>query len=239
MPEGVILWTRVTAEASEPVEVWWEMALDEEFLERTAQGTFTTDASRDYTVKVDVPGLDLGSQLLLSFCCCKGAGARPAAPGSPPRATRPTSFASGSAPAPTTASATSTPFATSRSAPTSTRSAPRRLLLRVRQRQLSRRHAGTAAASHARTAARDGDARGLPPPIQPVSARPGFAGVPPPASLRRRLGRSRNRQQLLDGRRPEPRPRDRRPMVGACRGCAPGVLRMDSDPRQPRAAALS
>jgi len=67
LPEGVILWTRVTADASEPVEVWWEMALDEAFLERTAQGTFTTDASRDYTVKVDVPGLIWGRNYFYRF----------------------------------------------------------------------------------------------------------------------------------------------------------------------------
>ncbi|MBT8462540.1 MAG: alkaline phosphatase D family protein, partial [Gemmatimonadetes bacterium] len=67
LPEGVILWSRVTPEASEPVEVWWEMALDEDFLERTAQGTFTTDASRDYTVKVDVPGLIWGRNYFYRF----------------------------------------------------------------------------------------------------------------------------------------------------------------------------
>jgi len=67
LPEGVILWTRVTPELSEPVEVWWEMALDEDFLERTAQGTLTTDASRDYTVKVDVPGLIWGRNYFYRF----------------------------------------------------------------------------------------------------------------------------------------------------------------------------
>jgi alkaline phosphatase D len=67
LPEGVILWTRVTPEAPGPVEVWWEMALDEAFLERTAQGTFTTDASRDFTVKVDVPGLVWGRNYYYRF----------------------------------------------------------------------------------------------------------------------------------------------------------------------------
>ena len=71
LTNGVVIWTRVTQEAPEPVEVWWEMALDEGFLERTAQGTVTTDASRDFTVKVDVPGLGLGPELLLSL---RGAG---------------------------------------------------------------------------------------------------------------------------------------------------------------------
>ncbi len=67
LTDRVILWTRVTAEASEPVEVWWEMALDESFLERTAQGTVTTDASRDYTMKVDVPGLMWGRNYFYRF----------------------------------------------------------------------------------------------------------------------------------------------------------------------------
>ena len=67
LTDGVIIWTRVTPEASEPVEVWWEMALDEQFLERTAQGTVTTGASRDYTVKVDVPGLLWGRNYFYRF----------------------------------------------------------------------------------------------------------------------------------------------------------------------------
>ena len=67
LTDRVIVWTRVTPEASEPVEVWWEVALDESFLERTAQGTVTTDASRDYTVKVDVPGLVWGRNYFYRF----------------------------------------------------------------------------------------------------------------------------------------------------------------------------
>jgi alkaline phosphatase D len=81
LPEGVILWTRVTpepppealAQASkgggddDSIEVWWEMALDEDFLERTAQGTLTTDASRDYTVKVDVGDLKWGRNYFYRF----------------------------------------------------------------------------------------------------------------------------------------------------------------------------
>ncbi|MBW2191587.1 MAG: alkaline phosphatase D family protein [Deltaproteobacteria bacterium] len=67
LSDGVILWTRVTPEASEPVEVWWEMALDEDFVERTAQGTLTTDASRYFTAKVDVPGLVWGRNYFYRF----------------------------------------------------------------------------------------------------------------------------------------------------------------------------
>ena len=67
LTDGVILWTRVTTESTEPVEVWWEMALDEDFMQRTAQGTISTDASRDYTVKVDVPGLIWGRNYFYRF----------------------------------------------------------------------------------------------------------------------------------------------------------------------------
>jgi len=67
LTDGVILWSRVTPEASEPVEVWWEMALDEDFVERTAQGTLMTDASRDFTAKVDVPGLVWGRNYFYRF----------------------------------------------------------------------------------------------------------------------------------------------------------------------------
>jgi alkaline phosphatase D len=43
------------------------MALDESFHDRTAQGTVTTDASRDYTTKVDVPGLVWGRNYFYRF----------------------------------------------------------------------------------------------------------------------------------------------------------------------------
>jgi len=67
LTDRVIIWTRVNPGMSEPVEVWWEMALDEEFLERTAQGTVMTDASRDFTVKVDVPDLLWGRNYYYRF----------------------------------------------------------------------------------------------------------------------------------------------------------------------------
>ncbi len=68
LPDGVILWTRVSPEqTSEPIEVWWEMALDEAFTERTAQGTLMTDASRGFTAKVDVPDLVWGRNYFYRF----------------------------------------------------------------------------------------------------------------------------------------------------------------------------
>jgi len=56
--DRVILWTRVSpTNTSAPVEVFYEMALDLAFARRVAAGTFTTEASRDFTVKVDPTGL--------------------------------------------------------------------------------------------------------------------------------------------------------------------------------------
>ncbi len=67
LPDGVIIWTRVSPEADGEIEVWWEMSLDPEFTQRTAQGTVTTDASADYTVKVDVPNLIWGREYYYRF----------------------------------------------------------------------------------------------------------------------------------------------------------------------------
>ena len=67
LTDAVILWTRVSSDASESIEVWWEMALDPEFLERTAQGTMVTDAWRDFTVKVDARGLAWGRNYYYRF----------------------------------------------------------------------------------------------------------------------------------------------------------------------------
>jgi alkaline phosphatase D len=55
--DRVILWTCVSPGTDAPVEVWWEVALDPAFSRRVLQGTFTTDATRDFTVKVDAVGL--------------------------------------------------------------------------------------------------------------------------------------------------------------------------------------
>jgi alkaline phosphatase D len=70
LTDGVIIWTRVSPEASAsagPVDVFWEMALDEAFQQRTAAGTVTTDASRDFTVKVDVRDLTWGRNYYYRF----------------------------------------------------------------------------------------------------------------------------------------------------------------------------
>jgi alkaline phosphatase D len=58
--DRVIIWTRVTPEEvnNDPIEVSWRVALDTNMTDVVSSGTFTTDQSRDYTVKVDVTGLN-------------------------------------------------------------------------------------------------------------------------------------------------------------------------------------
>ena len=56
LTDRVILWTRVSG-LSEGANIVWQMARDEGFSDIAAQGRFFTDASRDYTVKVDATGL--------------------------------------------------------------------------------------------------------------------------------------------------------------------------------------
>jgi alkaline phosphatase D len=57
LPDGVILWTRVSGEDSATVVVEWEIATDPEMSARVSAGTLETGPDRDYTVKVDVRGL--------------------------------------------------------------------------------------------------------------------------------------------------------------------------------------
>lgn len=58
LADSVILWTRVSPAVDEPVETFFEVALDPAFEQRVAADYIpTTDASRDHTVKIDVEGL--------------------------------------------------------------------------------------------------------------------------------------------------------------------------------------
>ncbi len=66
LPSAVILWTRVTA-SEQAVDVWWEIAVDTEFRRRVQVGSLTTSASRDFTVKIDVQGLEAGKTYYYRF----------------------------------------------------------------------------------------------------------------------------------------------------------------------------
>lgn len=67
MPTGVILWTRVTPDEDGPVEVSWLVSTDTTFSDTVALGATVTDASRDYTVKVDATGLEPGTWYYYEF----------------------------------------------------------------------------------------------------------------------------------------------------------------------------
>jgi len=58
LADRVIIWTRVTPERDGDVLVRWSVATDPEFRNLVRSGSFTTNANRDYTVKVDVTGLE-------------------------------------------------------------------------------------------------------------------------------------------------------------------------------------
>ena len=66
---AVILWTRITPNnpAAGPVDVIWEMDKDADFGSLAASGTFTTNAARDWTVKVDAADLDGGASYFYRF----------------------------------------------------------------------------------------------------------------------------------------------------------------------------
>ena len=57
LSDAVIIWTRITLNSTDPVNVNWRMATDTLFTNIVANGTATTDSSADWTVKVDVTGL--------------------------------------------------------------------------------------------------------------------------------------------------------------------------------------
>jgi alkaline phosphatase D len=62
----VIIWTRITTDKPS-ADVIWRMATDSLFQNIVSQGTVTTDAGRDYTVKVDVTGLEQNTWYFYEF----------------------------------------------------------------------------------------------------------------------------------------------------------------------------
>ncbi|MEU0373651.1 alkaline phosphatase D family protein [Streptomyces sp. NPDC006283] len=75
LPDGVLLWTRVTPSADAipgsgrgaDTDVAWEVAEDRGFARIVARGTATSKAASDHTVKVDVRGLRPGSSYFYRF----------------------------------------------------------------------------------------------------------------------------------------------------------------------------
>ena len=69
LTDRVILWTRVspTEGAPEPIPVRWRIATDEQLRQIVADGSAETTAARDFTVKVDAPGLQPGRTYFYQF----------------------------------------------------------------------------------------------------------------------------------------------------------------------------
>ncbi len=69
LEDRVIIWTRVTPEEmnGQSVDVNWRVATDAQLENVVQSGVFTTDSARDYTVKVDVTGLDAGTTYYYGF----------------------------------------------------------------------------------------------------------------------------------------------------------------------------
>jgi alkaline phosphatase D len=65
--DAVILWTRVTPDLEGDVKVSWQVASDAAFTQLVITGEMMTNASRDYTVKVDARGLRAGQAYFYRF----------------------------------------------------------------------------------------------------------------------------------------------------------------------------
>lgn len=66
-PDRVMLWTRATPSRNEALQLRWQVATDAAFASVVAQGTTSTGAERDYTVKVDAIGLQPGTRYFYRF----------------------------------------------------------------------------------------------------------------------------------------------------------------------------
>lgn len=67
LQDRVIIWTRVTPDKDEDLVVSWRMAKDVNMKNIIATGTTTTNRDIDYTVKVDVTGLQDGTTYYYDF----------------------------------------------------------------------------------------------------------------------------------------------------------------------------
>jgi len=67
LSDRVIIWTRITPEEEGVAGLDWQVAEDAEFSKIIASGSGTTDASVDYTVKVDVTGLEPAMRYFYRF----------------------------------------------------------------------------------------------------------------------------------------------------------------------------
>lgn len=68
LEDAVIIWTRVSPQAAvNDIQVQWRMATDTGMTNIIANGEFTTNIERDFTVKIDVQGLQSNSTYYYDF----------------------------------------------------------------------------------------------------------------------------------------------------------------------------
>ena len=67
LTDAVIIWTRVTPESEQQIEGKWTVASDQAMQNVVQKGTFATNKEKDYTVKVDVQGLEAGTYYYYQF----------------------------------------------------------------------------------------------------------------------------------------------------------------------------
>ena len=63
---SVVIWTRVS-QIENPIQVKWQMATDDKFNNTVQQGSYQTNAQRDYTVKIVAGGLSSGTKYFYRF----------------------------------------------------------------------------------------------------------------------------------------------------------------------------
>jgi len=67
LSDRVVIWTRVTPENDAELQLTWQVSKTKNFAQPDKQGKFTTSAARDYTAKIDVVGLDPGTNYFYRF----------------------------------------------------------------------------------------------------------------------------------------------------------------------------
>jgi alkaline phosphatase D len=67
LPDRVVLWARVTTDASAPIELSWRVARDEQLRDVVLSGETASDPDADQTVHVDVDGLEPGTTYFYGF----------------------------------------------------------------------------------------------------------------------------------------------------------------------------
>lgn len=72
-PDGVVLWTRLTPESTnESRSIHWQMALDPQLSHLVREGEVTTEADRDFTIKLEVGGLEPATTYYFQFIDSRG-----------------------------------------------------------------------------------------------------------------------------------------------------------------------